>query len=543
MPSPPEPEAPTPEAPTPKGSDPVVERRSVQGLTQLFRHTAMYSMVPILGRAIGFVMVFVFARFLNEREFGAVDLADLLLASLVQILGYNLLSGMTRHYFDHEREEDRAKVVSGVTLLIGVLSWTVVGVMVLFRDELAPILISSENSEGSWTISRLVLIALLTIPFQLCSQCGLYYLQILKRSGTFALIQLIKLVFELSLRIILVLVLDWGPIGMLMPILVGEALLTLFITGWTLTRVGLQFSWAHLRPIVIYSLPLIPVGLFQLLLHYGDRRLLELLVPEDGSAEHFVHYGDGLAQVGIYGVGYKIGFVVTAALLGPFVQIFHPWIYDVKDPEEQANNLSRVSTYGILAMTIASLGVVLISREVLYFMPDGRKYVFAWKVIPFISAGYLFWSLYHLTQIPLYIAKRTKPLVWINGIAVIVNVALNFALVPKFGFIGSGLATLLTFGFLALLGLLAAKSVMSIHFEYRRLGLCFLMMGLACALTLELDRRFPPHEVSVLAVAVAVKLAIFAVLSFVLYKGVLGLDDRQRLHGALRARLGRSPAA
>lgn len=505
---------------------------SGRGLAGLLRHSATYSMVPLLGRAISVVMLFFFADWMGEGEFGTVDLADLLLAALVQLLGYNLLSGMTRHYFDHTRIEDRKAVVSSVTLALGLISSVVVGVMLLFRDELAPILISSEADEQvGWTIKRVTLIALLIIPFQLTTQCGFYYLQILKRSGTYAAVQLTKLVFELSLRIALVGFLGYGAPGYLYPVLAGEMLATLFLTGWTLRQTGLRFSWPVLRPIVLYTLPLVPVGVFQLLLHFGDRRLLEMFSTND----------TGLYNVGIYGVGYKIGFLTTTAMLGPFVQIFHPWIYDVTDPEERARNLSRVSTYCILAISVASMGIVLIAREVLFFMPPDKDYVQAWRVVPWITSAYVLWSVYHLTQIPMYIAKRTKPLIWVNGLAVIVNVGLNAWLVPRYGFVGSGAATLGTFGLLAMLGMRMAQGTTSVPFEVRRLMMCLGGMAIASIVALQLDARFPPWTGAEWGAAVVYKSAIALALIGLLWRLVLTAEERVRFREWVGQRLAKRP--
>ncbi len=509
-------------------SEPLPDGNGRRGLSGLLRHSATYSMVPLLGRAISVVMLFLFADWMQEGEFGAVDLADLLLAALVQLLGYNLLSGMTRHYFDHTDEADRKAVVSSVTLALGAISAVVVGVMLLFREELAPILISGDKDHVvGWTVRRVTLIALLIIPFQLTTQCGFYYLQILQRSGTYAAVQLAKLIFELGLRIWLVGFAGHGAPGYLYPVLAGEVLTTLFLTGWALHRTGLKFSWPILRPIIAYTLPLVPVGVFQLLLHFGDRRMLEM----------FSSPGTGLYNVGIYGIGYKIGFLTTAAMLGPFLQIFHPWIYDEADPDLRARNLSRASSYCILAITAASIGIVLIAREVLFFMPADKDYVLAWKVVPWITSAYLLWAIYHLSQIPLYIAKRTDRLIWVNGMAVLANVGLNAWLVPRHGFVGSGIATLLTFGLLAALGLRLAQQTTSVPFELKRILLCLVVMALASAIALELDGQFSPVTNRQWLLAVGYKSAIGLTLVGLLWRVAMSQAERAQFRAWLGARL------
>jgi O-antigen/teichoic acid export membrane protein len=433
-----------------------------------------------------------------EKEYGVVALADLLLAAMVQLLGANLLSGMTRFYFDHPDPERRNRVVSSCTLLLSGVAFGTVALMLPFRDALSPILLTNSDGLPRDTVTQIFTIAILIVPFQLASQCGAYYLMILKRSGAFAAFNLFKLIFELSLKIYLVGFAGMGPVGYLLPVLIGEMLMTLLVTGWALKRCGFGISREVLRPILAYTLPLIPVGVFQLGLHYGDRRLLEWFSPPDRA----------LDEVGIYEVGYKIAFLVTAGMLGPFLQIFHPWIYGVSDPDEQAKKVASTSTYAITAITAATLLVVLFSRQAMYFLP---------------------WAVYHVTQIPLYIAKRTGPLFWINLIALLLNILCNATFVPTMGFVGSGLATLLTFLPLAGLGAWAALRVMPVPFELRRMAVAMLVMTAASLAAYGLDANWPPTDWFGLGLTGLVKLAVALVLIAGLWFGVLTSEERGRV--------------
>lgn len=486
-------------------------------LASLLRHSINYSLVPILGKVISVAMIPFYTGWLVRDEYGAANLADLLFAGLVQLLGANLLQGMQRFYFDHEEERERRAVVSSCTLLLGLVSWAVVTPMLLASEALAPVLIGSPSDQVSaGTIASAAAIALATVPFQLSSQAGFFHLMILKRSGVYAGIMLAKILFELSLRIWMVGFADMGLIGFLLPVLIGESLATLFLTGWTLRRNGFVVRLDVLRPIVRYTLPLIPVGVFQLLLHYGDQRLLELLAPDDG-----------LAAVGVYSVGYKLGFLVTAMMLDPFVRIFHPWVFDIADRGVQAQRVARVSTYALAAMSSASLLIMLFGKQALaVFVSAENGYDEAWRVVPWICAGYVFWCAYHISQIPMYIAKRTTPLAWINGGALVLNVLFNLWLVPAHGFVGSGVATLLTFACLAAMGMTLAHQEMSVPFERGRLSLVFaLVIGIA-ALTLQIDRTIPTDAWSSLAVAVGLKLVLGAGALALIWRGSLDAEDR-----------------
>lgn len=495
----------------------------------ILRHGLNYSLVPLLQRVISLVMLYFYAGWLAEAEYGLGDLGDLLLGGLVQLLGFNIVGAMTRFYFDHDRSEDREAVVSSSTIAVAALAWLVIAPLAWFHSDLAPIVLSAAEGEVRvYDVQWVFLLVLLAVPFQLTTQCGYTWLQIHRRSGLFAGISLIKFTFELCARIYLVGFANWGIIGFFAPVLAGEALASLLLTGYMLRRTRCRFRWQVLKPIVRYTLPLIPVGILQLGLHYGDRKLLAVFSASD----------EALHQVGIYGMGYKLGFVVTMAMLGPFVQIFHPWIYGVKDPEEQKENLSRVSSYGIISMTLATFFVVVLAKQALDFLPADKDYRLAYQVVPYIAGGYVLWAVYHLSQIPLYIAKKTGPLVWINFLALWINVVLNAYFVPAYGFVGSGIATLGTFGVLALLGLYVAGRGTGIHFQYVRIASTLCSMFVLGAIVLLADEAMETSPAIGVVENVAIKFSGLALCSAWLWLGVVTKDERSQLLTWTRGKLG-----
>jgi O-antigen/teichoic acid export membrane protein len=279
-----------------------------------------------------------------------------------------------------------------------------------------------------------------------------------------------------------------------------------------------------LRPILSYAAPLIPVGLLQLALHGMDRRIVVELL--------------GQGPAGVYGLGYKISYLVTALLLGPFIQIWQPWIFAVQDAAERARLVARVGTYAVLAIGLASLGVILFGRQAVMLLAADRTFWEADGVVPFAAAGYVFWGLYHVSQTPLYLDKKTGRLVLVNLAAVLANLGLNLALVPRLGIQGAALATLCTFALIAALGMLASRRAAGVTFEHGRLArvLVLVLLGVACALWLD-GREDAGHLA--LGVAVACKAVVFLLLAGAAWVGVLSRAERTNFVAWSRARLGR----
>lgn len=499
-------------------------------LSGLFRHSAIYGLVPAMQKVITLAIMPLVFKWLPAEQFGASLVTDLFLIALAEILGMNFLSGMVRFYFDHKEPSKRKAVISSSILVTSGIAWVFCGAMLFFVDELRPILLGrdTENvSEG--VLGKLLMVALLTVPFQLCTQSGFRYLQILKRSGTYSAIQISKMFLELSLKIWFVSpLMNLGPLGLILPVLIGEALTTLLVTGWTLRQVGFRVQWTVLKPIVLYTLPLIPVGLCQLGVHKLDLRLLEAFSPK----------ATAFTLVGIYGVAYQVGYLVNALMLGPFLQIWQPWIYDVENERERGELVARISSYAILAIATASLFLILFNREaIVIFTPKGSELRDGYLAVPWVAAAYVLWALYKVTEIPFFIAKRTGPILGINFAALALNIGFNWILIPRYGFVGAGMATFSTMLSLAVMGMLMSRTVLIVHFE---LGRILMTLGTVCVsglIVVPLDMYVATPAEIPLGPILAIKSSILFGMLWVHWRVILKADERRLLLNWLLKRM------
>jgi O-antigen/teichoic acid export membrane protein len=102
------------------------------------------------------------------------------------------------------------------------------------------------------------------------------------------------------------------------------------------------------------------------------------------------------------------------------------------------SGISRALILGFVAC--ASAGALLARPFVAWFL-DAR-YSAAGGIVPWIIGGYLMHAFFTLFQLAIMQAKKTSYLPWLTAIAFVLNIALNFALVPPYGIAGAAWATL-----------------------------------------------------------------------------------------------------
>jgi O-antigen/teichoic acid export membrane protein len=494
-------------------------------LGALLSHSAIYSAAPILRQVLSVAMTRFYTAWLGPAGAGVKENADLWCIALQQVLGQNVLQAMVRFYYDQKSERGRAAVVSSTTLVVTLGAALVCGLALLAVPWLSPLLLGRGGTVPSSELERVTTLTLLLVPFQLATMSGNYYLFALKRSSTYTILQTAKLLLEVGLNVLLMGWLGYGVTGFLLAMLAGEVLTSLGLCGWMLLGVGARIDRALLRPILAYAGPLVPVGILQLALHQADRRIvLEFL---------------GQEPAGVYGFGYRIASLVTTVVLGPFIVTWQPWIFAVEDEAERGRLVGRVGTYAVLAIAAASLAVMAIGREAALVLGGNPAFHAAWRVVPLVTTGYVLWALYNITQTPLFLAKRTGPLVFVNLAAVLLNVGLNLWWVPRGGVLGAAAATLTTFTVLAGLGMASSRLIAGVSFEFGRLATTLAAVALGGASAYALDARVEADRLDNW-LALAAKGLVAAAFALVLWGVVLHRSERARFLAFVRARLVRS---
>ena len=494
-------------------------------ISSLAKHSLVYSLAPLIQRFLALTLTWVYTKKLNPAQSGVIGMSDLLFVALIQISGTNLLSGVVRFYFDQKDDRDRKAVVSSAILFLAAVSWSLVGACLLFRVPLAQFLFDAGDPDlRQDNLVDCLSVVLLTIPLALSSDTAFRYLQIQQRSGLISTLRVAKACLEMALKVWFLVVMEWGIVGFLSATLVGELLTNLLLTAWVLRRTGMRFSWQVLRPMLIYAAPLVPVGLCQMGLNQADRLMLRSLGPA----------GLKMDWVGVYGHGYLIGFMVQAVVVGSFMQIWQPWIFGVRDETRRRELVARISTWALLAVACVSLGVISFGRELVRLLSGQPGYWEAFRVVPWVCAGYVFFALNGLAQVPMFIAKRTWPLLWLNLTALGANVGLNFMLIPRYGFVGAAIATTATFALLGILGQALAAATVQARFEHKRIAAVLALVLVVMTTTLLIDAWLSRQYDTLLTPMTAVKAGILFVALDVVWGLLLRADERAGLLARLR---------
>ena len=176
-----------------------------------------------------------------------------------------------------------------------------------------------------------------------------------------------------------------------------------------------------------FGLPLVPAAFAQWGLTFADRFMLRALSTT--------------AEVGLYTVANQIAGVMLF-VVNAFSLAFSPYILSLyaDDPEFEKRARAQTLVYLTIVLSTGAASLGAFSRELVSLLAQRPQYAAAYETIALLAAGSVAFGLNAVTLAGISYRRATHWFAIYTGIAVAVNVALNFAVIPPFGQVGAGAA-------------------------------------------------------------------------------------------------------
>jgi O-antigen/teichoic acid export membrane protein len=188
------------------------------------------------------------------------------------------------------------------------------------------------------------------------------------------------------------------------------------------------FDKGYWKFALAFNLPLIPHYLSQNVLGQADRIMIGNMV--------------GNSKAAIYSVAYTVASIMTL-MINAINSSFIPSLYQNLD-KKKYDKIEKGSFPLCIIIAIAVCGVMLIGPEVIRILAS-KEYAEAIYCIPPVAASIFFTYLYTLfINVEFYFEKTTYSMI-VSVLGAILNVFLNYILIPKFGYIAAGYTTLVCY--------------------------------------------------------------------------------------------------
>ncbi len=465
---------------------------------RLGRETAVYGVSTVLSRILNFLLVPLYTHLLAPQEYGIVATGFAYIAFLNILYQYGMDQAYLRFASSPEAADDPKDMFSTPLLLLAGSSALGSCALWALSDPIARALGLGEvgGLVRVWA-AILSLDALAVVPFA--------HLRLSHRAWYYVGVKTAHIAVNLALNILLLWKWRWGVAGVFWASALASAAALLLLSPVLASQFRAHATAALARRMLAFSWPYVPAGLASMAVQVIDRPILLRLTDE--------------ATVGIYQANYRLG-IFMALAVNMFDAAWRPFFLERAARPEAPRLFARVLTYftlaGLLLLLVLSLFIGDLARLTVLGRPIiGAAYWPGLAIVPVVLAAYFFNGLYINFMAQVMISKRSELLLYATGLGALVNVGLNFMLIPAFGIMGAAAATLAAYAAMAGLLFELGRRFYPVPYEYRRL-LHATGVFLAVALTLWTlgGRLSGPMWLGVRAAGIVVFCALLAATRF-----------------------------
>jgi O-antigen/teichoic acid export membrane protein len=411
----------------------------------------VYGVAALLSQGIGLLLFPFLAHHFSPQQYGVIDILTLvaILANLTVALEVN--QGLGRH-FAQASERDRVDYAS-TALLFTASAYTVFAAIALaLATPLTHVLLA--HGVDPW-ITRVAIGWIWASGIVYLAQDQLRWRM---RPRAYGLVAVTTAAVTAAVTVVLVFGFGVGVIGALIGQLAGALAAGLVVFGLSRDAYALRFDRHKLGVMLAFSLPLVPSSIGVYLNGFADRLVLQ--------------HSRSLADVGVYGVAFRIAMIV-ALLLAGFQGAATPLILARHEVPATRGELARIFRLFSAGALIAFLAVSLFADTEVHLLASAA-YARADILVPYLFMSALLFGVYIFAP-GLTIAKRTGTFALISVSAGVLNLVLALALVPALGIRGAGIATAVSSAWFF---------VLTMHFSQRHYAVQHDWMRLSAALAL-----------------------------------------------------------
>lgn len=456
-------------------------------------HTKNYLSAEAVTKGVGFLLIPVKTRILIPFDYGILAV----FSSTVQIitLFFNLGTyGSVNRYY-HEKTDDFKNYLKTITAFIS-------GINILFI--IGVILLSTVLGNAINLSRNIIMIAAIVSFANVPVSLYLAYLNGAGKSKSFSAMSITKFFLYSALSITWMLMLDEKRyLGGVYSLLIVNSSFALFV--YYRIFISMQGTLKKFKQHISYALkfgiPLLPHTFSGVMLAYFDRIIINQIV--------------GSAETGLYSFAYNIGMLMFVVIIA-FNRSWNPFFYANMNKEKfRAINSHAQSNFNIIIL-IAGL-LILFSGEIVKIMAASRYHA-SMGIIPVIMLSYVFVYLYYLFVNFSFFQRKTHVISINTLIAGSVNIALNYLLIPRFGYFVAAYTTLASYMLLLLLHYI----YVTLFLKYRIIKLGPLLLKTLYLMLLTSLFMFLKENIGQYALLLIIKFIILGMLfSAIYYKRVL----------------------
>jgi O-antigen/teichoic acid export membrane protein len=466
----------------------------VNSIKEFFSDLAKYIPSFVVPSLISIISYTLFTRYIAPKDWAINTLVsnttDLFITVVISWVTVSVIRFYEGSLIDNKAEQ----LLSSVTFF-AVAEFAIAGLMILVAGRFFSGLIDAESMTYVWAGYGLFVISA-------ASDLTGAFLRAGRQVRTYSSLVVVQNLTRLGLGFIFIVVFHWGVLGLLWGYISGFAvgLIGLGLKRYPLHIPRGNFSWAIIKQLFIFGMPLVGGTLAYWLLRTSDRYILWAYVEP--------------AQVGIYSVAFDISDKTMMMLVTLLSTASYPLvvqIWEKNGANEVTALLPKLMRVYLILCVPAMVGIAVLNKPLMSMMA-GEAYFSGHIIIPLIVLSTFLFGFKWWYQMGLALYQHTTLIMISALLGGGLNILLNLLLVPEYGIYAAMINNLVGYALLAVLIVIFSRRYIRWNFPtatFVKVSISALLM--AIPLWIFQDRIANPF----------VSFAIFVPLGCVIYAAAL----------------------
>ena len=466
------------------------------------KQTSVYSLGNISTKLVGFILLPLYTAHLSTEDYGILAILQAIMQILIGVFGLNLPTAMMRWYAPEKDPEKQKSIVFtsfistvGIAIILSVL-------LLPLNEQFSIRLFETRDFSSYFTF------LFLAVSVGIVNNVPLSLIRLKEQSGFYIIVTTLKFTLIVLLNIYFVAIQKIGVEGIIISELIGHLFVIIITAPILLKNSIFKIDSSALIGMIKYGAPLVFSLVFTFILTLGDRFIIKYF------------YGD--SSVGIYSLGHRIASVINMLILQSFQLGFIPIAYKKLNDPNAKRYFSKILTYYTLILVFSALVVSLFSQELIRLLATNSEYWISFVVVPIIAFAFVLKGIQYTFALSFHYTKKTGYSAFVFVLGAVINIALNIALVQKYGFLGAAVSLLISIFIMLILSYILGQKVYKIPYEILKISKIFFIGLLLYLISLALGGL----EFWTL---IFIKIALVSIFPIILY--ILNIFDKVELEG------------
>lgn len=436
-------------------------------IKQLGKNTLIYALGNIGIRAGALVLIPLFTHHLSMAEYGLLATLQLTVQIFVIIMNGGMRICILRFTTEYKKNNQMDRLL-GTSSVINLLWGGILTLLVfIFLMSFFGRVLHLDNP-----YPYLGVVCVVAVVQSLTVHLMAYY-RVEDKAFTYMIIGIATVLLLIVTTALVLYGFNLGVMGALLASLLSYGLVLAWVASAVFSKTGIGISLTFVPALLRFGFPLI----------FSELALLIM----GGAGVYLLGYFFTLEVVAVYSLGYKLAWMLIVAVIAPFQLAFQPFVYSSFEKAEFNGELRSIITYLVLAIAATIFSVLFASRLLLPLIAP-PEYAAAFLVILFLLPGTAFVGIYYLGETLLGAVRKTHLIgLMMTGIAVL-SLLLNYLLIPVMNWYGAALALNISFVLAGSVFFALGKRYFLISLEWRRIGICVLLMAICFLIFLALSK-------------------------------------------------------